>query len=1115
MPPIRSRLEQSLILLDDYLHPLFGAEAGHARPFLDLKSRLGEGLAEGYDANGRSYLAQRLAEGYRGAPADLVAYDDNIKRHLDAINAGRPQDEQIVLKYFQQLALFYTEHVLHRLFTAPAAFVAELNRLVDARNSRERRAASHFTLYTENDLTKLAFWMATGSGKTLLLHINYHQILHYSARAKAAPFQNILLITPNAGLSQQHLQEFELSGIPAVAFRSNQKAGDDMVQVIEITKFTDGAKGPQTVAVSEFEGRNLIFVDEGHRGASGDVWVRYRDTLAETGFTFEYSATFGEALNKGNTAEDIEARHAYGKSIVFDYSYRYFHRDGYGKDFSIVNLPKGYQADQRDTLLLANLLTLCQQIDVFLNAPAIMAAYNLQRPLLMFVGHTVQTGKKRSEISGEDRQSLSDVLDIVRFLHRVASEPIWAEQTIHRILHGTAGLKSDQGYDLFSGKFPHLPAGPNAAAATYTLLLKRIFGAEASGPLHLSRLRNAPGEISLRLGDADVPFGVINIGDDSNFVSMAQEANLGLLVDNDDVLRSSLFETINHHTSSINILVGAKKFTEGWSSWRVSGMGLLNVGRSEGSEVIQMFGRGVRLLGYARSLKRSSALDGSHPPAVPLLETLNIFSVNGDYLDEFRASLDREGIVHDVEEIHVPVQFNFFDDAPVQIAGEAGKQPPLYVIRLRGDADFSQEPGFALELDRNIQVEIDLRVRLQVESSHAAVGGAVRTDDASLAIPPHVVDLLDWNAITLDMLVWRRQRGFGNMAIDQRVLRGILQVDANGRDTPHYVLHGPESLRKPESYAALGEVQAAVLAILRKYVERYYFAKQRSWESRRLEYRLLDKSDSNLQLVLHENRPGYLVKVSRDRTDLVDLVYELVKEGQALYAQDEPGNPSASRGASQVKLPSIVFDRHLYAPLLARGFYRTNDTAAGSFEDMPDITSVPTGLNHGEARFVVQLRKALTSIPVERLGGRQIYLLRNLSRGRGVGFFEGDSAGNSFYPDFILWVVSGAASDQAQKRVQKIVFIDPKGLRNLVPLDFSNRKVQLFDKLRTILDDIAMPADWEIRLDSYIISDKGYNDVRKYFGDPDHPYARNDFTANHILFPDLAAEDLLAAVLQP
>ena len=57
------------------------------------------------------------------------------------------------------------------------------------------------------------------------------------------------------------------------------------------------------------------------------------------------------------------------------------------------------------------------------------------------------------------------------------------------------------------------------------------------------------------------------------------------------------------------VLIGSKKFTEGWSSWRVSTMGLMNVGQGEGAQIIQLFGRGVRLKGHCMSLKRSGKID--------------------------------------------------------------------------------------------------------------------------------------------------------------------------------------------------------------------------------------------------------------------------------------------------------------------------------------------------------------------------------------------------------------------------------------------------------------------------------------------------------------------------
>ena len=54
-------------------------------------------------------------------------------------------------------------------------------------------------------------------------------------------------------------------------------------------------------------------------------------------------------------------------------------------------------------------------------------------------------------------------------------------------------------------------------------------------------------------------------------------------------------DAIKSERSTIHILIGAKKFMEGWSSYRVSTMGLLNVGKTEGSQIIQLFGRGVGL----------------------------------------------------------------------------------------------------------------------------------------------------------------------------------------------------------------------------------------------------------------------------------------------------------------------------------------------------------------------------------------------------------------------------------------------------------------------------------------------------------------------------------------
>ncbi len=76
----------------------------------------------------------------------------------------------------------------------------------------------------------------------------------------------------------------------------------------------------------------------------------------------------------------------------------------------------------------------------------------------------------------------------------------------------------------------------------------------------------------------------------------------------EDEFSESFFEQINNKDSDINILIGSKKFTEGWNSYRVSSIGLLNIGRNAGSQIIQIFGRGVRLRGLEGLLKRSEEI---------------------------------------------------------------------------------------------------------------------------------------------------------------------------------------------------------------------------------------------------------------------------------------------------------------------------------------------------------------------------------------------------------------------------------------------------------------------------------------------------------------------------
>ena len=172
--------------------------------------------------------------------------------------------------------------------------------------------------------------------------------------------------------------------------------------------------------------------------------------------------------------------------------------------------------------------------------------------------------------------------------------------------------------------------------------------------MNCAALVGNPGELGLKAAGSQDYFGVIYIGDTPAFKGLVEADGAGIMV-SDDALNGSLFGRINESNSTVEVLAGARKFIEGWNSWRVSNMGLLNIGQSEGSQIIQLFGRGVRLRGRGMTLKRSSALnDRPHPEYIRLLETLNIFALRANYMTQFRDYLESEGI-NTQESVELPL----------------------------------------------------------------------------------------------------------------------------------------------------------------------------------------------------------------------------------------------------------------------------------------------------------------------------------------------------------------------------------------------------------------------------------------------------------------------------
>jgi hypothetical protein len=1036
-------------------------------------SQLAEGLKreelEGLDQNNlHKYcfaLTARTFERKLLTREQLLEFDRNIVHHTQTMNDKRvlKGERPLVWKYFQYLTLLFTEIYLDWYFRDPEGLVAAMNREISEWNADKEEADQLETIDVSADakteLNKISYWCATGAGKTLIMHTNIHQYRFYQQKYGADKSDGrVILLTPNEGLSKQHIEEFAKSGLRATLFDKNAAGWitQQYIQVIDINKLAEDS-GDKTVAVSAFEGNNLVLVDEGHRGASGGAdgtWLKMRNALCEKGFSFEYSATFGQAV-KGNK----RLTNIYARSILFDYSYSYFYEDGFGKHYSILNLDEDTERTHLDEYLIACLLCFYQQLSLFKELKRDVTEFNIEKPLLVFVGSRVTASISKTEAS--------DIVKFLKFLAAFVSDRKRSIDTIERVRN--QGLVTADGRNLFAERFRFLNSSRLSSSEIFGDILSLVLNAPAGGSIHIEQIKNSDGEIALRVGDSNEPFGVINVGDAAGLVSiLADEPEFVVL---ESSFGDSLFHKLSETNSPINLLIGSKKFMEGWNSWRVSTMGLMNVGRSEGSQVIQLFGRGVRLKGYNWTLKRSNKVTTpTRPKHLELLETLNIFGIKADYMAQFKAYLEEEGLRVEENQIEIllPVIKNLGRKKlkTIRLKKVIGGVQTQFgaAYREKGPIPTLQAPRPELEETENWlrqnKVVINWYPKIQFMGAPGLTGANQETTLEEHSFKKDHLAFIDIDALFIDLERFKAERGWFNINISRSMLSEILL------DRSWYTLFIPGSEMAFADFSKVFLWNEIASALLKKYCEHYYLFKKQAWELPHLEYQELSEDDLNNQTYVAEEGPGYYrCLVDESQEELIAKLQELkgLIERKSL-------SPWEYRG-----LKAIWFERHLFQPLL---YMKDN---------IVEIQPVP--LNKGELQFIEDISLSLDRYP-ELVAGRELYLLRNLSRGRGVGFFE---AGN-FYPDFLLWVVNGDH--------QKVCFIDPKGISRMHPNDL---KIEFYHKIKEIEARLADPT---VALESFIISTTPYHVLQLTWR-----MSKEDLRSRHVLFQE-DGENYIRALLE-
>ena len=988
MPPRRRLVGTSLLQNRLVLHRFICQEFGYddMRTMLD---RLRD-VPAGFDARGESEYARAL---YLSSAApvradELAEYDANVAAHSHKLRMTAEQGR--VWKPYQYLALLFTERYLHRYFHDPEALCADLNRARAAH--RLTRAMPDCTL---DDLRTIAFQSATGSGKTLLMHAHILQYRHYLDRS-GGRLNNVVLLTPNEQMSAQHEKELRTSGLPARLFSA--EAGADLfphVEIIDLNKLAE-KKGVKRIAVGDFGDNNLVLVDEGHLGASGKVWRERRKELSRGGFTFEYSATFNQIAGKDDALRD-----AYGKCLLFDYAYRWFHEDGYGKDYVISNLPQGMEDVNRDVYLLGCLLTFYQQCRIWRDKAAIWTDFNLTRPLWVFLGKTV-TGSGRA-----NRETQSDVVSILNFLAWVVADGDATRAMIRKLLSGQSGLTDENGRDYFRDRFTYLSehASAHKVEDLYTDLCTILF--HGLGKLHVVYLTAGEGELHLHAGDGPA-FGVVNVGDSAALYKLlTEQATPHVAVSREAGFAERLFADVDKRDSPVNIVIGARRFIAGWNSWRVATMGLMHVGVGEGPEIIQMFGRGVRLKGWNMSLKRhqkSGAELATGSAELAHLETLNIFGLRANYMQTFRDLLEKEGVRVERETVRLPVTWNF------------ARKTDLKLIRLKADVQYarSAERPVLPNPGAGQPVTLDLYSRLQSVASSDVVAEQ-SAPKKSVKLPPGQVAFFDRTRLYDKLLKRKQQRGWHNLTIERDTVERLLECE------DWYELSRPPERLSVTGFRQIAELEDVALDLITEYVDQFWRRQRRQWEHDKIEVVTLNEDDPN-------NIRNYELSVDATESRLIEDVHELASN---IRAGDFGG----------LSVSVIMTQAHAYEPLLYAG---------------PDskVTIQPVPLNKDE-RNVVEKLAALAEHRDPCLHGKELFLIRNLTRGRGVSFFD-DYA---YYPDFIIWL--------KDETCQHVIFLDPKGLSR-----YGHReqlKVSLHHKIKETETQIRT-SDPDVRLHAYVLS---------------------------------------------
>ena len=576
---------------------------------------------------------------------EFESYDDIASWHLPNISNF---SESKTLFEYQRNAIKNITKVLHKFYSSEDGqqkiYQEYLNRGLEHNQFSidEQKEPRRFNLFkdyyevdsTDNDkyisefnlFNRACFWMATGSGKSLVI-IKVIELINQLKNENLIPKNDILLLMPRDYLIEQFKKEVEdfnqsssikidlinlkeydenkqrldlHSGIKVFYYRSDLIRDENKENLIDFKTYDNNGKW-------------FILLDEAHRGEKQNSLAQdYISILSRNGFLFNFSATFTDRIDYLTTCYNFNLKRfiesGYGKNIYFGASVYEFKKttDDFSENEKTVQVLK--------SLILFSLIKdkKKQLKDVY------------HWPMMMTLVNSVNTNDSDLKLYFKVISKISTGLNINLNIFTKAKEQlinelktnrkfIFGDETLHinEILQGIEEIEQQN-------------------------IFENVFNSENFGKIEVIEGEKGK-ELALKLETSEEPFALIKIGDAGKFQTehLGNDYKINKSFDNS----RSYFKELDNR-NNINLLIGSRSFYEGWDSDRPNILNFINIGGKDAKKfVLQSTGRGIRIQPIDGVRKRLTWDEGKEQ----LLETLFIFASDRKTINAIKETVEDEG----------------------------------------------------------------------------------------------------------------------------------------------------------------------------------------------------------------------------------------------------------------------------------------------------------------------------------------------------------------------------------------------------------------------------------------------------------------------------------------